>query len=106
MLTRTILMSSYMVKGDGKKALRSGFSAYLTRPVRQSRLFNCIAKIMGKSSGPAPDKAVAVPAPAAPTRTRLVLVAEDNQVNQKVAALLLKDLGFVAHIVANGREAV
>ncbi|HEY9871155.1 MAG TPA: response regulator [Candidatus Obscuribacterales bacterium] len=104
--TRTILMSSYLEKGDGEKALRSGFSAYLTRPVRQSRLFNCIANIMGKSSGPAADKAAVIPAPEAPTRTRLVLVAEDNQVNQKVAALLLKDLGFVAHIVANGREAV
>jgi CheY-like chemotaxis protein len=44
-------------------------------------------------------------APHAAARSRLrVLVAEDNVVNQKVIRYLLKRLGYVADVVANGLE--
>ncbi|HEY9868539.1 MAG TPA: response regulator, partial [Candidatus Obscuribacterales bacterium] len=42
----------------------------------------------------------------APDSIKLVLIAEDNRTSQRVSTLQLKQLGLVAHVVSNGREAL
>ncbi|AOS45152.1 Signal transduction histidine-protein kinase BarA [Lacunisphaera limnophila] len=87
-----------------------GIDAYLVKPVKQSRLFDCLVDVMGAPRAePAAAKPV-LPRPAspdyvAPAKSR-ILLAEDNTVNQKVALAQLRKLGHSADAVASGLEAV
>jgi CheY-like chemotaxis protein len=82
-----------------------GFDAYLSKPVKRSQLFACLSEaVCGKqavvqASPPGLDAGQAATRP-------LVLVAEDNLVNQTLAAGILKKLGCRVEIVPNGQEAV
>ena len=90
---------------------QAGVSACLVKPVRQSRLIDCLGDVMKATcpdpaaAGPRSDEPSFAGTPAA-TRTAnvRVLVAEDNVVNQRVVVRQLKKLGFNAHAVSNGRE--
>src|SRR5690606_9182431 len=88
-------------------------SAYLTAPISQSALFDCLATVFESSgSGEATD----VEAVPLVTRHLLeerqdpskepLLVVEDNVVNQKVLVGLLRRLGYAADIANNGAEAL
>ena len=117
--TRLILLTSLGLRGEAEQARRVGFGGYLTKPVRQSKLFDTIATVMsqpaGKVSAPKHDEAPIVTrrslqeaqAHSRERRARAhVLVAEDNQVNQKVAVKMLERLGYRADVAANGLEAL
>lgn len=101
-----VLLTSAGVRGSAEAARNAGVSAYLTKPVHQSQLFDVIATVMGVE---APPPAPITRAPIADERAHrrpVVLVAEDNPANQKVAAAMLARIGYRADIVANGAEAV
>jgi PAS domain S-box-containing protein len=91
-------------KPEGYQA--AGVEAWLSKPAKQSQLFDTITTVM--SGVLVESQAVA---PAAPTaspagRALRILLAEDNQVNQQVAQLQLKKLGYTADIANDGKEAV
>jgi PleD family two-component response regulator len=78
--------------------------------VRQSRLFDAIATVMGTPEDATPEEERLAPRPSggeekAASGAR-VLVAEDNAVNQKVAVMMLERLGYRSDVVADGLEAV
>jgi two-component system sensor histidine kinase/response regulator len=117
--TKLILLTSLGLRGEAEQARRVGFSAYLTKPVRQSRLYDAIATVMNlpeKKEATAPEHETPIVTrysleeAKAHTRERLarahVLVAEDNAVNQKVAVRMLARLGYHADVAANGLEAL
>jgi CheY-like chemotaxis protein/HPt (histidine-containing phosphotransfer) domain-containing protein len=118
--TRMVLLTSIGLRGQAEKAKQAGISAYLTKPVHRSQLYDCLSMIVDL-----PAKSVTDPLEvgiagrpsdvlvtrhvlkevAAAARAR-ILVAEDNIVNQKVAVCQLEKLGYRADVVANGLEAV
>jgi CheY-like chemotaxis protein len=86
------------------------WSAYLTKPIKQSQLFNVMVGIFSQIEGQSPARPAASPPtldPEMATRLPLrILLAEDNVVNQKLALRLLSQMGYRADLAANGLEAI
>jgi len=100
-----VMMSSLTQRGDAQRFETMGFAAYLTKPVRQTELYDCLLLVLAKHERPGPLI----------TRQRIrelqhghgrILVAEDNTTNQQVALGILQKLGYSATAVGNGREAL
>src|SRR4030095_7020152 len=92
---RLVLLSSIGQRGDGAEARYVGIAAYLTKPIRQSQLYDCLTTVMGMPADP-PALPLVTRHSLVETQTPLrarVLVAEDNMVNQKVAVRMLEKLG-------------
>jgi two-component system, sensor histidine kinase and response regulator len=108
--THLILLTSYGQPGHGAIAREVGIECHLTKPVRLSQLYNCLIEVMSRSSIATPVDLKQVSTLTltddGPLSDKLILVAEDNVVNQKVAVRHLRKLGYRADSVANGREAV
>ena len=102
-----ILLSSVAHRmNDGESAL---FAARLTKPTRTSQLGAVLCAVLGKGTASA-EKQPDDETPSEqefPQHGRLrVLLAEDNPINQKVAAKMLAKIGYRADVVADGREAL
>jgi PAS domain S-box-containing protein len=105
---KLVLLTSFGQRGHGAEAARIGISAYLTKPVDEADLYDCLVEVM--------DEGRRKRAPHLVTRHSLrelrplagarVLVAEDNEVNQKVAVRILEKLGYRVEVADDGREAL
>jgi CheY-like chemotaxis protein len=82
----------------------------MTKPVKVSQLYDCLATVMGVASGGSDrsEEQIITRHTLMEDKKRRVriLVAEDNVVNQKVAVRILEKLGYRADAVANGHEAL
>jgi signal transduction histidine kinase/CheY-like chemotaxis protein len=104
-------------------AERLGFATCLVKPQRRHQLAQALIATMeslaaGRAAAPPPSIEAAMtrvvpPAtpiagqrPAKPTGGLRVLVAEDNEVNQKVVSRMLERLGHHAEVAVNGRDAL
>lgn len=85
----------------------SPLAASLSKPIKQSQLYNVLQQVLGEKTFRNLSP-VLNPIPARDVRRKSlrILLAEDNQVNQKVALRLLDRLGYTADVVANGLEAL
>ena len=101
----TILMLSSAVLQEDNRDL--GITMTLTKPVRPVDLFDAIVAVLGRRRAAdvaAPPREM--PPAADGSRALRVLLAEDNLVNQRVAAGLLNKRGHLVTVASTGREAL
>ncbi len=98
-----MMLTSLDLQSMGPELRESGWAEYVVKPVTQVRLMEAMLKALGQ---PVQDDRAASGATVLPGEGRLrVLLAEDNPVNQKVAAILLRRAGHSVVVVATGAEA-
>ncbi len=104
---RLVLLTSIGHRGEGEQSRQAGIEAYLTKPVRQSELYNVLATVMVDPPEKDPSEETRLVTRhslrelQATSRARLLL-AEDNEVNQKVAVRMLEKLGYRVDVAGDG----
>lgn len=103
--TRTMLLTSQGRRGDANKMFKAGFSAYLSKPVDQSELYNSLLQLVGLTG----DQERLITRYTANERKQFdakVLLVEDNVTNQAVAKGVLDQFGLKTDIANNGKIAL
>ena len=102
---RVVILTS--LSDSLRSEVGSGIDACLVKPVKQARLFDCLAEVMARGQAPVVAAQAAAESPAAAERqeqTARILLAEDNEVNRMVALGQLEQLGYRADVVSDGFE--
>ena len=104
---RIMMLTSSGLRGDAARCRELGILAYLTKPIKQSELLNTIMIVLSKDTTQKPAKHLITKYSIREGHKRLrILVAEDNPINQKVAAHILQKYGNTVILADNGRDAV
>ena len=106
--TRLLMLTSAGQRGDALRCRELGIHGYLTKPASRADLLDMVASILGR-----PDESADVGLEVV-TRHRIaesrrhltILLAEDNLVNQEVAATMLRKRGHRVDVVETGTQAV
>ena len=99
--THLALLTS-AVNVDTGHARDAGIVAVLSKPVRQTQLYDTLVRLVAPRTPPQP----AQPAASRRASRGRVLVVEDNPVNQIVAVGIMERLGYQADVAANGVAAL
>ncbi|MCG8569340.1 MAG: PAS domain S-box protein [Spirochaetes bacterium] len=99
--TLAIAITAFAVRGDREEHFSVGFSEFVTKPMDLNQLLFTIGRILniqGDKTNPPQNKIKQTPLN--------ILVAEDNEVNQKLITTLLKKMGHQVTIAENGQSAL
>ena len=100
-----IFLTPLGTRGEAAPETQVTFAHSLNKPVRAAQFHAAIERALfskSKTAAPAPK----VDRPLAERLPLSILLCEDNEINQKVAARILKQLGYVCDLAVNGREAL
>ena len=105
-----IMLTSSGRPDDLARCRRLGVAGYLTKPVKQSDLFETIQNVMSDRNTVGGDSR-SLPREKHPVRTRAhrrlrILLAEDNAVNRELAVSLLRKRGHKVSVAVDGKEAL
>ncbi len=96
--------------GDGLRLSESGFKGMIPKPIRPSMLYDTLVTAV---EGQRRNLRVKRHSPhhqprrkPEPGRDKVILLAEDNEINQKIVLKVLEKSGYKAEVVATGQEAV
>lgn len=112
-----VLITGIHEKTWFEQARAVGFAAHLTKPLHRHQLLERLISLLNPEPTlepePRPPETILPISHALPQTVRaeenserLILLAEDNAVNQKVAQMQINRLGFSVHTVANGKDAL
>jgi CheY-like chemotaxis protein len=90
--------------------MKTGFDAYLPKPVRREKLLDVMAQLLGDKGREGRHNIDGItrqrPVREATKQPVRILVAEDHPVNQQLVMLKLTKEGYQVELAGNGREAV
>jgi PAS domain S-box-containing protein len=105
--TRIIMLTSSGRRGDAARCRKLGVSGYLTKPVKQSELWEAIMTTLGLPASATEPAPLITRHSLRESRRRLrILLAEDHPVNQRVAVRMLEKRGHLVVVARSGKEAV
>jgi signal transduction histidine kinase/DNA-binding response OmpR family regulator len=97
-----ILMN--IAENESYKQEEALFSSILPKPIRQSKLKDCMIDVFSKTNTDKRAKEKKLPEDFSTQYPLHILIAEDNIVNQKLAIKMLNKLGYQPHLARNGKE--
>jgi CheY-like chemotaxis protein len=109
--TRLVMLTSSGQTADARVFAEMGFAGYLLKPIGQRDLTDCMLLVLGFDSEDWQTRTQPIVTKheilmtRAPSNRR-ILVADDSEVNQKVARRMVEKLGYAVDVVNNGREAL
>jgi signal transduction histidine kinase/CheY-like chemotaxis protein len=104
--TRLILLTS-MSSVDASRSAENGFDGSLSKPVKQSELYDEIVRALVDAPLPSPARVDPDrPIHRKVTRGARILLAEDNEINRLLTEEILVRAGYRCECVTNGRDAV
>jgi signal transduction histidine kinase/DNA-binding response OmpR family regulator len=105
-----VMLTSLGGAADVERMQAIGFAAYLVKPLRIARFEECLRALLSgshetsrRAAGILTDARLQH---AGSAQTARILVAEDNEVNQKVARALLAKLGYTCDVESDGLRAI
>ncbi|MFZ5773937.1 MAG: response regulator [Thermodesulfobacteriota bacterium] len=101
-----VMVTAYGREEVREQARQAGVDGFLYKPINASMLLESVQFLSGEATGRGLDWRRPAVAGSACLAGMRILLAEDNQINQRVAVALLESAGAQVVVVDNGKEAL